>query len=237
MNLKGLTDQQVKESREKHGTNSLTEKERESFLDKLKENLKDPMIKILIFALIISSIFAMLGKADWIETLGILFAISATTYISTWSEYKNENTFAKLQEEASKIMVKVMRNGVLTEVKIDDLVVGDIIKLQNGELKFPVFMLFITDGDNYDKTETQKILRELSNYDIYIQFVGIGNDSFNFLKSLDNLYERKFDNAGFIQFSDLKRFNDNDIYDELLKEFIDIYKKNTFKTGKISLKK
>lgn len=133
MNLKGLTDQQVKESREKNGTNSLTEKERESFLDKLKDNLGDPMIKILIFALIISSIFAFLGKADWIETLGILFAISATTYISTWSEYRNENTFAKLQEEASRIMVKVMRNGVLTEIKIDDLVVGDIIKLQNGD--------------------------------------------------------------------------------------------------------
>lgn len=110
-------------------------------------------------------------------------------------------------------------------------------KAKNGELKFPVFMLFITDGDNYDKTETEKVLRELSNYDIYIQFIGIGNDSFSFLKSLDNLYRRKFDNAGFIQFSDLKRFNDNDIYDELLKEFIDIYKKNTFKTGKISLKK
>ena len=133
MNLKGLTDQQVKESRKKYGTNSLTEKERESFLDKLKDNLGDPMIKILIFALIISSIFAFLGKADWIETLGILFAISATTYISTWSEYRNENTFAKLQEEASKILVKVIRNGVLTEVKIDDLVVGDIIKLQNGD--------------------------------------------------------------------------------------------------------
>lgn len=110
-------------------------------------------------------------------------------------------------------------------------------KARRGELKFPVFLLFITDGDNYDKNETQNILRELSNYDIYIQFIGIGNDSFSFLKSLDNLYGRKFDNAGFIQFSDLERFNDNDIYDELLKEFVDIYKKNTFKTGKISLKK
>lgn len=133
MRNKGLTSQQVEESRKKYGTNALTEKERESFLDKLKENLKDPMIRILILSLIISSIFAVLGKADWIETIGIFIAITATTLVSTGSEYRNENTFAKLQEEASKIMVKVMRDGNLTEVKIDDLVVGDIIKLQNGD--------------------------------------------------------------------------------------------------------
>lgn len=110
-------------------------------------------------------------------------------------------------------------------------------KAKKGKLKFPVFLLFITDGDNYDKQETKDILKELSNYDIYVQFIGIGYDDFSFLKTLDNLKGRKFDNAGFIQFSDFSRFSVLDVYDELLKEFVDIYKKNTFKSGKISLKK
>lgn len=109
-------------------------------------------------------------------------------------------------------------------------------KAKKGEMKFPTFVLFITDGESGDEYETEKLIRELSNYDIYIQFIGVGNDEFEFLNNLDDLTGRKFDNAGFIQFSNFSRFNDSDIYDELLMEFVDIYKKNTFKTGKISLK-
>lgn len=133
MNLKGLTEEQVLESRKKNGSNKLTEKEKETFFDKLKENVQDPMIKILIFALSISCIFAALGKASWIETIGIAFAIVATTIVSTSSEYRNENTFAKLQEEASRIMIKAVRNQKIVEIPIDELVVGDIVKLQNGD--------------------------------------------------------------------------------------------------------
>lgn len=110
-------------------------------------------------------------------------------------------------------------------------------KAKRGEMKFPAFVLFITDGENWDEYETKEVLKELSSYDVYIQFVGVGNSDFKFLKTLDNLKGRKFDNAGFIQFSNFKRFSDKDIYDELLREFIDIYKKNTFSSGKISLKK
>lgn len=108
-------------------------------------------------------------------------------------------------------------------------------KAKRGELKFPAFVIFITDGENNDEYETERALREASNYDIYFQFVGIGNERFSFLKKLDNLSGRQFDNAGFIEISEMDKVSDDRLYEELLREFIDIYKKNTFKTGNIKL--
>lgn len=133
MKFKGLTNNEVIESRDKYGTNKLSELKQETFFSKMKDNLQDPMIKILIIALCIKLIFSFMGKSNWIETFGIFVAIIATTFISTFSEYKNENTFQKLQEDASRILVKVYRNNVICEIPIDDLVVGDIIQLQTGD--------------------------------------------------------------------------------------------------------
>ncbi len=129
----GLNEQQVEESRKKHGANVLSEHERESFGDKLKGNFGDPMIKILCVALIVNVIFAFLGQAHWYESAGIAVAVVLATFVSTFSEYKNENAFQKLQEEASKIKCKVYRDGVLVELSVDDIVVDDCIVLQTGD--------------------------------------------------------------------------------------------------------
>ena len=110
-------------------------------------------------------------------------------------------------------------------------------KAKNGELSNPAFVIFITDGENSDKAETKKALVAASEYDIYFQFVGIGNERFTFLRELDNLTGRKFDNAGFIPIKDMARVSEEELYDKLIDEFVDIYKKNTFKSGKISLVK
>ncbi|MCI5668995.1 MAG: calcium-translocating P-type ATPase, PMCA-type [Oscillospiraceae bacterium] len=149
----GLTDSQAEESRKKYGDNSMTEQASESFWDKLKGNLGDPMIKILIVALLINIVLAILGitgvisegAPEWYEPLGIFIAIALATLVSTFSEYRNENAFQKLQEEASRIMCKVYRNGVITEVAINDIVVGDAILLQAGD-KIPADGILI-DGD------------------------------------------------------------------------------------------
>lgn len=133
MKQTGLTDKQVEESRSKYGSNSLTEIESESFWDKLKSNFGDPMIKILCVALIISIIFAFLGQTEWYEPLGIAIAVILATFVSTFSEYRNENAFQKLQEEASKIKCKVYRNNDIVEIPIDEIVVGDYILLQTGD--------------------------------------------------------------------------------------------------------
>lgn len=104
-------------------------------------------------------------------------------------------------------------------------------KAKKGEIKFPAFVIFITDGENEDTRETEEALREASNYDIYFQFIGIGYENFRFLKKLDNLSGRKFDNAGFIGIENLNQLNDEELYEALLDEFIDVYKKGTFKSG------
>lgn len=148
----GLTDSQAEESRKKYGDNSMTEQASESFWDKLKGNLGDPMIKILLVALGVNVLLWILGlvgviknDVQWYEPLGILIAIMLATLVSTISEYNNENAFQKLQEEASRIMCKVYRNGDITEVAINDIVVGDAILLQSGD-KIPADGIII-DGD------------------------------------------------------------------------------------------
>lgn len=149
----GLTDKEVAESKAKYGDNSMTEQAHESFWDKLKGNLGDPMIKILIVALLINVVLSVLGYTgvikegapEWFEPLGIFVAICLATLVSTFSEYRNENAFQKLQEEASRIMVKTYRNGVISEVAINDIVVGDAILLQSGD-KIPADGIII-DGD------------------------------------------------------------------------------------------
>lgn len=140
----GLTDPQVAESKQKHGDNRLTEIKSETFLDKLKGNFGDPMIKILLVALIINVLFTFMGKAHWYESAGIALAVILATLVSTFSEYKNENAFQKLQDQASKILCKVYRNHEIAEIPIDDLVVGDCILLQSGD-KIPADGILI-DG-------------------------------------------------------------------------------------------
>ncbi len=129
----GLNSQQVADSLAKQGNNALSQPPRQTFLDKLLENFKDPIIRILLFALFVNIIFVFMGHGDWIETCGIFLAILLATLVSTYSEYSNENAFQKLQEEASRIRCKVWRDGEPVEIHIDDIVVGDAIILEAGD--------------------------------------------------------------------------------------------------------
>lgn len=83
----------------------------------------------------------------------------------------------------------------------------------------PAFIIFITDGDNSDKTRTNRIIRELSNYNIFVQFVGIGHENFDYLRSLDNMEGRKYDNTGFIKVEDIEKMNDEQLYTKLLSQY------------------
>lgn len=133
MNMHGLSDAQVEESRKKHGSNRMTEQRGEGFWKKLANNFKDPMVKILCVALCLNFLFALLGQTHWYEAMGIALAVVLAVLVTTISEHRNENAFQTLQEEASKILCKVYRNGTLTEIRIDDIVVGDAVLLQLGD--------------------------------------------------------------------------------------------------------
>lgn len=129
----GLSSSAVLEARNKYGSNELTKQEVESFWDKYKGNFDDPIIRILLVALAINVVFVFLGKAHWYESVGIAVAVLLATLVGTWSEHKNEATFQQLQEDASKIKCKVFRDGTVTEIYIDDIVVGDFVLLQSGD--------------------------------------------------------------------------------------------------------
>lgn len=144
MKFTGLTEEQVEESKKKYGDNSMTEKETESFWSKLKDNFGDPMIKILCVALLINVVFAFLGQTEWYESVGTAIAVILATFVSTFSEFRNENAFQKLQEEASKIYCKVYRSGVIRQIPINDIVVDDFVLLQSGD-KIPADGI-IVDG-------------------------------------------------------------------------------------------
>ena len=93
-------------------------------------------------------------------------------------------------------------------------VIKDVINTYKKN-KVPAYVIFITDGDNFDKDETTKLIKEASKYPIFWQFVGIGNEEFTYLQKLDDMDGRYVDNADFF-----KVHKASDItYDKLLTEF------------------
>ena len=128
----GLTNEEVIENKKKYGTNEITTKKNNSFFKLFMETLADPIIKILLIALAIKTIF-LFQDFDWFETIGIVIAILVASLISAISEYGSESAFERLQESSSKINCKVKRNNKITETSIDDIVVNDIVLLQSGD--------------------------------------------------------------------------------------------------------
>lgn len=94
-----------------------------------------------------------------------------------------------------------------------------LIKEKYKKSKIPVFILFLTDGNNSDKKESEALIRELSFYPFFIQFIGIGKEEFHFLNKLDELERRFVDNAGFMHVNDIAAISDEDLYARLLHEF------------------
>ena len=93
-------------------------------------------------------------------------------------------------------------------------VIKDIVKTYKKN-KIPAYIIFITDGDNFDKEATTEAIKKASEYPIFWQFVGIGNERFNYLQALDDMAGRYVDNADFFQ---VKRMDDI-TYKNLLNEF------------------
>ena len=132
MNESGLTEKEVIENREKYGTNEIGNYKKNSFIRLIIESLGDPIIRILLIALAIKTIF-LFKNFDWYETLGILLAIFMASFISSVSEYGSDKAFATLMDEAAKLKCRVKRNGKSMEIPINEVVVNDLIMLESGE--------------------------------------------------------------------------------------------------------
>lgn len=131
-NIIGLRPEEVLLSKEKHGDNSLVREKTKSFARRFFENLNDPIIKVLIFALIIEVIFTF-GHCNFFEVGGIVAAILIATTVSTASEYGSERAFLKMQFDSLGSRVSVLRGGEIIEIPSNDIVVGDIVYLFAGE--------------------------------------------------------------------------------------------------------
>ena len=131
-NIKGLSIDEVRRSKEKHGDNSLVKEKTKSFFRKFIENLNDPIIKVLIFSLIVEVVFTF-GHCNFFEVGGIVAAILIATTVSTASEYGNEKAFLKMQKDGLDSRARVLRDGEIIEIPSCDIVVGDIVYLFAGE--------------------------------------------------------------------------------------------------------
>lgn len=130
--MNGLSEKEVLEKRKKYGTNEITVGKRDSFFRLFLESLGDPIIRILLIALGIKTIF-LIRDFDWYETVGIVIAIIIASLISTISEYGSSKAFERLLSESAKIKCRVRREGKLKEILIDEVVVDDILVLNAGD--------------------------------------------------------------------------------------------------------
>ncbi len=135
-----LTAAEAEASRREHGSNQLSVKGQKSFFRQFVGNLGDPVIRILLGALVLNILFSVSGEgADWIETGGIALAVFLATLISTLSEYTSEAAFARLSEECAHTVCRVKRRSSggeieICELSLTDVAVGDVVMLGAGEM-------------------------------------------------------------------------------------------------------
>ena len=130
--LQGLSDEEVIRSRQQHGENMLTPPEKESIWKLYLEKFKDPVIKVLLFAAVLSLGISIIEN-EYAETIGIIFAILLATGIGFYFEYDAGKKFDLLNAVGEETQVKVIRGGKVHSIPRREVVVGDIVIIENGE--------------------------------------------------------------------------------------------------------
>lgn len=128
----GLTDEQVKESREQHGKNVLTPPQRTSLWKLYLDKYRDPIIQILLVAAFVSLILAFIEK-NFMETIGIFVAVFLATTVGFYFERDAAKKFNLLTALSEEQPVKVRRNGKVMEIPRHDVVVGDVVLVEVGD--------------------------------------------------------------------------------------------------------
>lgn len=129
----GLTDEQVEESRKKHGSNQIKEAEPETFWQQFLAGFEDPMIRILCIIAVVMLVMFFLGQSEWYEPVGTIIAVLLVNFVSAKTGVANDAAYKKLKDSQKKDTAKVIRNGVITVIEVDDLVVGDVVVIQSGD--------------------------------------------------------------------------------------------------------
>ena len=181
--MNGLSNEDVIISRKKYGSNIFSKKKKDSFFKLLLETFSDPIIKILLIALGIKTIF-LIRDFDWYETVGIVIAIMVASLISSISEYGSMKAFDKLTEESSKISVKVKRNGQVVSIPINEVVVNDIVLLSTGD-RVPADGIIIDGNISIDESmmngEAKEVYKKIKD-DIYMGTVVYSGEAIMIVK-------------------------------------------------------
>ena len=128
----GLTDAEVLRSRELHGSNNMTMQKQAGFFRQFLGNLNDPIIKILIAALLINTAVTF-SDINWAESIGIALTVLISAMVTTISEHSSGVSFEKLYGQLGDSTTKVIRNGVQQECQSSELVRYDIVMLFPGD--------------------------------------------------------------------------------------------------------
>lgn len=128
----GLTDEQVRQSREQHGKNVLTPPQRTSLWKLYLDKYRDPIIQILLVAAFVSLILAFIEK-NFMETIGIFVAVFLATTVGFYFERDAAKKFNLLTALSEEQPVKVRRNDKVMEIPRHDVVVGDVVLVEVGD--------------------------------------------------------------------------------------------------------
>ncbi len=129
----GLNDKEVLESRQKHGSNTIPDSEPTTFWQEFKETFGDPMIRILLAIAALMIIMFFFGYAEIYEPLGTIVAVLIVAFVTAKTGVASDSKYRELKDSTKKDQCKVHRNGLVTVIDVDDVVVGDKILLQSGD--------------------------------------------------------------------------------------------------------
>lgn len=166
--VRGLSEQQVRENRERWGENTLTPPARTSMWKLYLEKYNDPIIKILLVAATISLGLAVIEN-DYVEAIGIFLAIFFATTVGFYFERDAAKRFEELTALGEEQAVKVIRDGRVVEIPRKDIVVGDIVILAVGD-EVPA------DGTLFEATDLQLDESALTGEPIISKYVEVKND-------------------------------------------------------------
>lgn len=142
-----------------------------------------------------------------------IFLFSNGTHAADIGELTEKNFYGFIQDVVMKKWKHLM--GATDYAPIMDL----IVKKYSTEPGDPAYVLFLTDGDNYDKPQAERAIKAAAKHPIFWQFVGVGHEKFAFLEKLDTMDGRVVDNANFFKVSHINTISDDELYKKMMGEF------------------
>lgn len=151
MQFAGLNDKEVLESREKYGSNVIPDSEPTTFWEEFCETFNDPMIRILLVIAALMTILSFFKLAEWYEPVGTIVAVLIVATVSAKTGVASDTKYRELKDATEKDKCKVFRNGLVTVISFDDVVVGDKVFLQSGD-KIPADGILIDGAMKVDNS-------------------------------------------------------------------------------------